>query len=296
MTSGRSRATVPAASPLDPRGSCVRSWRWPAVAAARTRCMPCAAPPRTRSSLTAQSTLTSDGRAAVRRDPRHDPRPSAVLVSEGTRVRGPPGSRSRPTGGRDRVPRVPATAALEQARREQRAPAGPSLDLRDVHRRALGGLDDPVARPRVGEHEPAAPARGDRDGSGRSIVLGSRESSITCRSPSTPCRSIWRGRSRHRPGPEPFAPRCSRSSPRFARARRAGGLAGADRGPGRRSRARRAAAGIAAGLEAGHGSDRAAEVRQHDPAEPAACVRDGGHRIARPPHGAATARWVLTGE
>ena len=42
------------------------------------------------------------------------------------------------------------------------------------------------------------------------------ESSTTCRSTSTPSRSIWRGRSRRR-RPGPFAPRCSRSSPRSAR-------------------------------------------------------------------------------
>ena len=71
-------------------------------------------------------------------------------------------------------------------------------------------------RTRVGEHEPAALPRGDRDGSGRSLVLGPRG-----RQPRAVQRVRHLGRSgsvdRGDERPEPFEPRCSKSSPRSAR-------------------------------------------------------------------------------
>ena len=67
----------------------------------------------------------------------------------------------------------------------------------------------------LGEHESAAPARGDRDGSGRSIVFGSsrHRSSAVHR-----VRRVGRSRACARGGraPEPFVPRYGRSSPRSA--------------------------------------------------------------------------------
>ena len=186
---------------------------------------------------------------------------------------------------------------VDQAGREHRATGGRSLDLREVHRPTIGGIDDAVACARAGEHESAAAARGDRDGSGCSIVFGSPQSSITCRSPSTSSRSTWRGRSRRRARPEPFGPRCSKqlSALRAGRGTDAGSLVR-----------------IVAGVD---GAGRLAQLQASLPGSKLGTVQIGlwkfGSTIPlslpltsqtvdiaslRRSHGAATAPWVFTGE